>query len=64
MCFIKTSAPKISSEPTEIVERHEANATLTKNSNQNLKGYQENLKTTPIGLEDNANTKRKTLLGE
>ena len=64
MCFAK-SAPVVVA-PSDPVVRDEADANLTKNSkNFNAtSGYQENIKTTPIGLEDSANTKKKTLLGE
>jgi len=63
MCFAKSSPVVVA--PQDPVVRHEADASLTKNSkNQNISGYQQNIKTTPIGLEDNANTKKKTLLGE
>ncbi len=65
MCFAK-STPKIDSTPQESVVRHEADASLTKNSSNSEKqgGFKENIKTSALGLEDNANTEKKTLLGE
>ena len=66
MCFAK-SAPTVSAvEPQEAVVRHEADASVTKNSaNNNLKsGFEQNIKTTAFGLENDANTYKKTLLGE
>ena len=67
MCFAKSSAVPIVAqvEPAK-VERHQADASLTKNSmsNNEPKGYLQNIKTTPIGLEDTAQTQKKTLLGE
>ncbi len=63
MCFAKTSTPKI--EQQDPVVRHEADASTTKNSTQSQSfGYKENLKTSPVGLLDEANTEKKTLLGE
>ena len=68
MCFIKSSGANVAaaSTPQAPVERHEANASITKNSqNDNSpKGYLQNLKTTPMGLSDIADTEKKTLLGE
>ena len=66
MCFMKSSKPaQIKEVVQEPVVRHEADASVTKNSGQNLSsGYKENLKTSPIGLTDEANVKKKTLLGE
>lgn len=66
MCFAKSSAPVVQVEPQEAVVRHQADASVTKNSknNSNLQGYKQNLKTTPLGLEQVANTEKKTLLGE
>ena len=65
MCFVK-SAPVVPVVEQPKVERHQADASLTKNSaNDNEpKGYLQNLKTTPVGLEDYAKTDKKTLLGE
>ena len=64
MCFTKT--PSFSTQEEEKVVRKEANASLTKNSQnkENASSYANNLKTTPIGLTDNALTQKKTLLGE
>ena len=66
MCFMKSSKPaQIKEVVQEHVVRHEADASVTKNSEQSLSsGYKENLKTSPIGLTDEANVKKKTLLGE
>ena len=68
MCLMK-KAPAIilaPQKPQDPVERHQADASVTKNSvNDNqVSGYLQNIKTTPVGLEDNAQTKKKTLLGE
>lgn len=64
MCFTKSSP--VVAQPKETVVQHEADASLTKNSKNltSASSFQENIKTSPIGLEDNANTKKKTLLGE
>ena len=68
MCFIKSSGVSVSasSPQPDPVERHEANASITKNSqNENSpKGYLQNIKTSPVGLTDIADTEKKTLLGE
>ena len=67
MCFIKKSSIDVSQETSQdTIQRHQADASLTKNSqNENAqKGYLQNLKTTPIGLVDDAKTEKKTLLGE
>lgn len=67
MCFIKSSGVNLAANtPQDTVERHEANASVTKNSqNENSpKGYLQNIKTTPVGLTDTADTEKKTLLGE
>ncbi len=62
MCFTKTSMPKVEQEA---VVRHEADASVSKNSKDiQSYGYKQNLKTSPVGLTDEANTNRKTLLGE
>ena len=65
MCFTK-SAPVVTVEPKDPVIRHEADASLTKNSKNNYAsdGFKQNIKTSPLGLEDSANTQKKTLLGE
>ena len=67
MCFIKSSKIDVAAQAVpERVERHTADASLTKNSQKDNepKGYLQNLKTTPLGLEDIAQTQKKTLLGE
>ena len=63
MCFAKTT-PSIPEQPPVI--QHEANASLTKNSDNNKlsSGYKQNIKTSAFGLEENAKTTKKTLLGE
>ena len=68
MCFIRSKTPKIQTqskvEPTPVV-RHQADASVTKSSvNDNQSAYKENIKTSVIGLTDDAITKKKTLLGE
>ena len=64
MCFTKT--PSVSKQEQEKVVRKEANADLTKNSQnkENIGSYANSFKTSPIGLTDNAITQKKTLLGE
>ena len=66
MCFIKSSAPTIAQPIKETVKRQQADADVTKNSQNNTlkSGFEQNLKTTPLGLEDTAKTDKKTLLGE
>lgn len=69
MCFIKHSkssaAAVAASTKKEEVVRHEADASITKNPGQALSsGYRENLKTSPIGLTEDAKINKKTLLGE
>ena len=50
---------------TDPVVRKQADASVTKTSqSENLRGYEQNIKTSPIGLTDSANTEKKTLLGE
>ncbi len=67
MCFIKKSSmpvvpPAVREKP---VERHQADATATKPpSNDNAQGYRQSIKTSIIGLTDEANVQKKTLLGE
>ena len=65
MCFTK-SAPSIQMQPKDTVVRHEANAELTKNSKTSsaFQGFRENIKTSAFGLEEQARTQKKTLLGE
>ena len=69
MCFVKKAATVIEEEEIQQkdpVIRQQADATLTKNSQNNTKrsGYTQNVKTTPLGLEDISNNNKKTLLGE
>ena len=66
MCFAKSSpAPVVVSEPKDPVIRHEADASLTKNSKNNIQsGFQQNVKTSALGLDEQAKTSKKTLLGE
>ena len=65
MCFIKAKSSKIPKKATETVVRHEANADVTKTSlDGNQTGYRGNIKTSVIGLTDEAVTSKKTLLGE
>jgi len=67
MCFIKKSpAISISSAAKDPVERHQADASTTKHSIDDNKpsGFLQNIKTSPVGLEDVAKTGKKTLLGE
>ena len=64
MCFAK-SAPAVQVEPQDPVVRHEANASLTKNSQNNKQsGFRENIKTSAFGLYENPDAEKKTLLGE
>ena len=66
MCFIKSSSPTVPAtvEPEPVV-RHQADASATKASKtQNAGGYEQNLRTSAVGLTDTANTDKKTLLGE
>jgi hypothetical protein len=65
MCFTKTPKVQINEENEAKVVRHEANAELTKTSkDKELNSFTNNLRTSPIGLVDNAPTQKKTLLGE
>jgi hypothetical protein len=64
MCFIKSSKGAVAVKQDPVI-RHEADASVTKNSANNLNsGYKENLRTSAIGLTDEANVNKKTLLGE
>ena len=64
MCFTK-SAPVIVTQPKDPVVQHEADASLTKNSKSQLShGFNENVKTSAFGLDEQAKTQKKTLLGE
>lgn len=65
MCFVKSSSlPKTVVE--EPVVQTQADASLTKNSqnNQEKSGYKQNIRTSALGLENEANVVKKTLLGE
>ncbi len=67
MCFIKSSSPSVPEAVSQdIVQRKEADASLTKNSNSNREAstFKQNLKTSAFGVEDETNTNKKTLLGE
>ncbi len=70
MCFIKKSSiPASVVVPKQVesapVERHQADASKTKfMSNENNQGYKENIRTSIIGLTDEAKVDKKTLLGE
>ena len=67
MCFVKSSnvEAQVAQPEPEVVERHQADASLTKTTpSQNARGLKENIKTTPLGLVDDAQTEKKTLLGE
>lgn len=66
MCFIKS--PKIEPvdvQPQEKVQRHQADASATKTSKStNESAYKQNIKTSPLGLEEEQPDNKKTLLGE
>lgn len=63
MCFTKSEkVPSV--EIKEPILRHEANASVTKNSSQQKDGYRQNVLTSAFGLENEAKTSKKTLLGE
>ncbi len=66
MCFIQKSPDVSIPEVEEKVQRHEADASLTKKSQDASakKGYNQNIKTSPTGLENSQNNDKKTLLGE
>ena len=67
MCFIKakTSTPKVPKTVEKQVVRHQADASATKlSADEGQTGYRENIKTSVIGLSDDAVTNKKTLLGE
>ena len=68
MCFIKSKVktPKVQKKTVEkTVVRHQADAELTKLSpDDNKTGYKQNIRTSVIGLSDDAVTGKKTLLGE
>ena len=66
MCFIQKSPKVTVPEVEEKVIRHEADASLTKKSQNETskKGFSQNIKTSPTGLQEDNNTNKKTLLGE
>lgn len=64
MCFTKsakTVAPVVVQEP---VVRHEADASATKKSKESDVGFRQNILTSAYGIEQQAKTTKKTLLGE
>ncbi len=65
MCFTKSSRI-VQVKPQDPIIRQEADASLTKNSKSSLNSssYKENIKTSAFGLEEQAKTQKKTLLGE
>ena len=65
MCFTK-SAPSVVAKQEDPVVQHQANASLTKNSKSDSlsQGFNQNIKTSPFGLDEQANSQKKTLLGE
>ena len=64
MCFTKSasSAPPIV-EPEPVI-RHEADADVTKKSKGNDGGFRQNILTSAYGIDQQAKTTKKTLLGE
>lgn len=68
MCFAKSAPAQTTApaEPQDPVIQHEADASLTKNTkNINNQGaFKQNIKTSALGLDEQANTAKKTLLGE
>ena len=65
MCFLKSQKLNTSAIEEEKVEQHQANASLTKNSDtKNISNYSKNFKTSPIGLSEDPYVKKNTLLGE
>ena len=67
MCFISSGGSTSTTiADTDTVERHQADASITKTSQVNAdnKSYLQNTRTTPMGLGENVNTQKKTLLGE
>ena len=65
MCFVKSSPVEVPqvSEPVEIKQ---ADADKTKNSQNTPQksAFEQNVRTSAFGLEDNLKTNKKTLLGE
>ena len=69
MCFVKsnpTPAPVVAEVEQPKVERKVADASITKNSQNNAQkqGIRQNLKTSSQGILDSAEVSKKTLLGE
>ena len=68
MCFIKSKikTPKVQKKVQQkSVVRHQADAEATKLSTDDNKiGYKQNIKTSIVGLTDDAITNKKTLLGD
>ena len=68
MCFIKSrvKTPKVEKKVEKApVVRTQADASLTKTSpNENQTGYKQNIKTSIVGLTDDAVVDKKTLLGD
>lgn len=67
MCFVKSQSIRENDESAleNLVSRKEADASLTKNTSATQQGsYEQNIRTSAIGLKDEAKVNRKTLLGE
>lgn len=70
MCFVKSKAAEVApvvNEPQQqdIVQRKEADASLTKTSQiEEKRGFAQNIKTSALGLQDDASVSQKRLLGE
>lgn len=69
MCLIKSKKVKTPKVPKQVqpdpVIRQQADASLTKTgADESFQGYERNIKTSVIGLTDEAPTQKKTLLGE
>ena len=70
MCFIGGSSSDDSAKEAEAeleknkVQRHQADASLTKTNSNTTNAFKQNIKTTPLGLLDEAPTQKNTLLGE
>ena len=59
MCFIRTKTPKVSKKASDPVVRHQADASVTKTTNDGSAGaYRENIKTSVIGLSDDITTNK------
>ena len=64
MCFTKSTPTIAPVEVQEPVVRHQANAQATKNSKNYDSGFKKNILTTAYGIDQDAKTTKKTLLGE